>query len=90
VVVGRKRASAMTEPRSFGYTVQRCQDIVKMRTGKIVHRVRVLVLREALNLLLHPERCAAGFLRRERSTPDLYTGVQDAERRRNRIAISEI
>lgn len=85
-----KRVFAMIEPQFSEYTALRYQDIAEMRIGTKVHRVGALVLEEALNRLLHPGHCVAGFLKRERSTPGLETDAQDAERRRNRIAIGEI
>jgi hypothetical protein len=90
VAVDRKRASAMTEPRSYEYTVQQCLDTVRTRRGTKVRQARALFLGEALNQLLHPEHCAAGSLEHEQSTPSIDTGGRDAKRRRNRIVIDEI
>ena len=89
MVVGRKIASAMTEPRSSEYTEQRCPDIVRTKKGTKVCGARAPFLGKALNQLLHPEHCVAGFLEHEQNTPDLYADGQDAKRRRNRIAINE-
>jgi hypothetical protein len=89
VAVGRKIASAMTELRSSEYTEQRCPGTVRMRRGMKVRGVRVLFLGKALNQLLHPEHCVAGFLEHGQNTPGLYTDGRDGNWRTNRIAINE-
>lgn len=85
-----KIVSAMTEPRSSEYTEQQCPDIVRTRRGTKVRQVRALFLRKALNQLLHPEHCAAGFLEHEQNTPGLDTGGRHAKQPKNHIVIDEI